>query len=139
MNTNYTSLCDAIEYSPLLADEQKMLIIDQIEAGEPFSPELAEVIVQFANMSIEFEQIVEDATKERVLELDAKLREMDTEEMSESEIQEKAKEIISIVDEFLAESKKIEKDYDETVESLVHENAEVSEIDAIRSKLKSKS
>lgn len=139
MDKNFTTLLDSIEFSPLLEDEQKWALIGALENGEPYSQELATAVSEFVKATISFMYFAEEAFSLRVEDLDAEIAAVDAQENDLEDVtqmQEKARKIIVIVNNFMAEAKKIEADLETKVEKIVKEKGESTEIAAIQQFLK---
>ncbi len=128
MNPQYTALLNGVEYSPLLSDTQKWVLIEQIEQGEPYSEELLQAIVEFLRTTTVLEDIAQDILQERLKEIDGTL---EGKPENKAEIRKRASQIVSLVNNFMEEMKKMEKEYDEKVEAIITQQGDKSEIDDI--------
>ena len=129
MNQNFNTLLEAIEFSLILEDDQKQVMIATIKAGEPYPAELVDAIKAFLQASISFYEVSGELLKEDIRELDKQL--------TAKNIQERATEVIAIVDDFMQKIKKIEGDFEKQAENIIKEKGEKAEIAAIRQSLKS--
>ena len=133
MDNDFSDLLDYIEVSPVLDREQKLLLVASIEAGEPFSKELIESVMALLKAGITYENINQEDLKIRLSEIDKQILKFDNSDPKK--IQKKAREIIALVDNFLAEMKRVDKKFDDEIEGVVHQE-EGEEANAIRAFLK---
>ncbi|MBI5414900.1 hypothetical protein HZA38_05310 [Candidatus Peregrinibacteria bacterium] len=129
-------LMQAVKNSPLLTEEQRSLLVSEIEKGEPYSPEFVNAIGEFIGLVAIYENLNEAALIDECEEIDRKIDEASGLNLSPEEVQKRVKEIISLVNNFIAEVKKIEKEAEVEVENIIHTKAEGSAIDSIRESLK---
>jgi|GEM_PF-6282987 len=135
MDVEILLLIDTIKDSPVLSEHEKKVFLDTIGRGEPFSEEFFFALGEFINTTLAYEELEEVNLVEKALELREQIAGLQKKLQGDPEKNKaEVRRIIALTNEFLAELKQKESEFEKGVESIVHKS-EGDTIDSIRQSL----